>query len=530
MTMRWLDFAIVCAYIFGLTLLGLRFRRRQTSTEAYFVAKRSIPSWAMGISLLATLISSVTFVAYPGSAYDKDWSLLVPGLMVLVVLALVGSVIIPFYREAVGMSAYEYFGRRFGRPTRIYGSVAFAIGHFSKMGFVFYLLGLTINSMTGWSIDRVILIIGVLTIFYTFVGGFEAVIWSDVVQGFFLLAGLLVSLGYVLFLPPGGPAAVLRVAAAHHKFSLGAFSGGFSKPIIPVLLIYGFFWYLQKYTADQPVVQRYLVAKSDRAALRGVSFGALLCVPIWTLFMLVGTCLWSYYRLTGERLPAYITKADQMFPYFLSTHLPPGLTGLFMAALVGAAMCALSSDLNSFAVVGVEDIYRLMRPSVSDVKRLHMGRYIVAVAGILCVGTALALAHTKGSALSLWFTVSAVASGGLAGLFLLAFLSPHANAKGVYAGLGAALTFTVWATLTLSQKPIVDLGRFNFPWHDYMIGAIAHVLVLGVGSIASIVLSGTRKAGKWNEMTLWGWLRKQRNGVETPLGSAERARNGAAAN
>src|SRR5579862_3255391 len=117
---RWLDLGIMLVYLIAMVSVGVRFARKQTGTEAYFVAKRSIPSWAMGLSLVATLITSVTFVAYPGSSYGKDWSLLVPGFMVVGVLALVGAVIIPFYRHVVGMSAYEYFGKRFGRPTRIY--------------------------------------------------------------------------------------------------------------------------------------------------------------------------------------------------------------------------------------------------------------------------------------------------------------------------------------------------------------------------------------------------------------------------
>src|SRR6478672_6581513 len=161
-SVRWLDGLVVFVYLAGLTLLGLRFSRRQTSTEAYFVAKRSIPSWAMGISILATLITSVTFIAYPGSAYAKNWSLLVPGFMVIVIMILVGSVIIPFYRQEVGMSAYEYFGKRFGAPTRMYSSIAFALNHFSKMGFVLYLVALTVNSMTGWNVEQIINVIGVL--------------------------------------------------------------------------------------------------------------------------------------------------------------------------------------------------------------------------------------------------------------------------------------------------------------------------------------------------------------------------------
>jgi solute:Na+ symporter, SSS family len=509
-TMRWLDLAVVCAYILGLTLLGLRFSRRQTSTEAYFVGRRSIPSWAMGMSLLATLITSLTFIAYPGSAYASNWSLLVPGFMVVVVLVLVGADVIPLYRHAVGMSAYEYFGKLYVYQARVYASVAFALGHFSKMGFVLYVLALTINSMTGWNMDQVIVVVGIFTILYTYLGGMEAVIWTDVVQGILLWVGVFVCLGYLLFLPPGGPVAVFQIAAANHKFSLGELSGDWSRPTIPVLVIYGFFWYLQKYTADQPIVQRYLTSKSDGAAIRGVAMGALLCVPVWTLFMLVGTCLWSFYRLTGERLPEYITKADQIFPHFLSTHLPAGIAGIFMAALMGAAMCALASDLNSFAVVGVEDIYRLFRPNSADAQRLRVGHYIVALCGALCVGTALVLAHTKGSALSLWFTVSAIASGGLAGLFLLAFLCPRAHSRGVYAGIAASSAFTAWATLTLTDKRLVDLGRFNFPWHDYMIGATAHVILLGVGYAASRILPPPdRERGPWTGITIGQWLRSR---------------------
>src|SRR5215469_10681087 len=133
-TVRWLDLLVIVAYMVTLILVGIRFSRRQTSTERYFVAKRTVPAWAMGLSLLATLISSVTFIAYPGSAYAGDWSNLVPGFMVVVALALVGLVMIPFFRHVVGTSAYEYFGKRFGYGARVYASIAFAAGHFSKMG------------------------------------------------------------------------------------------------------------------------------------------------------------------------------------------------------------------------------------------------------------------------------------------------------------------------------------------------------------------------------------------------------------
>ncbi len=504
--MRSVDLILVALYIVVTTGIGLRFARRQTSTESYFVARRSIPPWAVGMSTMATLVSSVTFVAYPGSAYGGDWSNLVPGFLLIVVLALAGRILIPFYRQAVRMSAYEYFGSRFGTPARIYGSLAFALGHFGKMGFVYYLVALTAHSVTGWSMDAIILAIGLVTVLYTLLGGIEAVVWTDVVQGLVMWAGIFLALGFLLFLPPGGPGAFLETAAASGKISLGETSWDFSRATIPVLVLYGFFWYLQKYAADQTLVQRYLLAKSDRLALRGIAIGALQTLPLWALFMLIGTCTWSYYRLTGLRLPAHISKADQVFPYFLATELPPGAAGVFLAALMAAAMSTLSSDLNCIAMVGVEDVYRRLRPQAGDALRLRMGKLLVAVVGALGVVMAEILAHSTGSALSMWFNVSAILSGGLAGLFTLAFLSRRANARGVWAGILACIVFTAWATLTSGQNRWLDLGAFNYPWHELTIGVVGHVVLAGIGYLASL-LSGARRDE--SAVTLWSWLRRR---------------------
>ncbi len=506
--MRWLDLLVIAVYMGGLVLLGLRFARRQTSTERYFVAKRSIPGWAAGMSLLATLISSVTFIAYPGSAYAGDWANLVPGLMVPAVLAVCVFVVIPFYRHVVEMSAYEYFGRRFGYRARVYSTIAYALGHFSKMGFVFYLLALTVSSMTGWNTDRVILLVGAITVSYTLVGGIEAVIWADVVQGFALWVGILICLGYLLFLPAGGPAAIWSAAWQSHKISLGSTAPDLGRPTILVLSLYGFFYYLQRYTADQTVVQRYLVARSDRAAVRGIALGSLLCVPVWTLFMLIGTLCWAFYRTTGEKLPAYVTKSDQVFPYFITTHIPPGLAGLFLAALFGAAMANLSSDFNSLSAIAVEDYYRVFRPASSERRRLIVAKAAVAVTGMLCIVVATILAHTNGTALSLWYTVSAIVAGGLAGLFLLAFFCGRAGPVAAWIGILASLVFTIWATLTLDGGKLWNLGRFNFPMHNYMIGVIGHVVVLAGGYLASFVFPNRDPASRG--LTLWGWLARRK--------------------
>jgi solute:Na+ symporter, SSS family len=512
--LRWPDAAVIVAYLSVLAGIGFRFSRRQTSTERYFTARRSIPGWATGLSLLATLISSVTFIGYPGSAFAGDWSNLVPGLTVLLIMPVTAAVIIPFYRHHVGVSAYEYFGKRFGYPARAYGSIAYAAGHLSKMGFVFYLLALTVSGMSGWNTERVILSVGAITVCYTLAGGIEGVIWADVVQGFALWAGLLISLGYLLLGPAAGPGAMLQAAWSSGKIALGSPALDFSKPTFWVLSVYGLFYYFQRYACDQTVVQRYLAARSDRDASRGVQIGSYLCIPVWTLFMLAGTLCWVYFRSGGEPLPSYAAKADQAFPFFISTHIPSGLAGLFVAALFGAAMSNLSADLNALSAVGVEDYFRAFRPHASERRRLLCAKLLVAAFGALCVAVATALAHTNGAALSMWYTVSAIASGGLFGLFLLAFLVPRAGAVAAYSGIAASLLFTAYATLTADGGKLWNLGRFNFPLHAYMIGVIGHVVLVMIGLAVSAVAPNRNASSR---QLAWGGERRK-TAIASPAG------------
>ena len=509
-SLRWLDLAVIVIYMGAMLMVGRSFAKSQTSTEAYFVAKRSIPHWAMGVSIYATLITSITFIAYPGSAYAGNWAELVPGFMVIGVLLLVGLVIIPFFRHAVGMSVYEYFEKRFGYGARAYSALAFTLGHFSKMGFVFYTLALTVSSMTGWNIYAVMIVTGAVTIYYTVIGGLEAVIWTDVIQGFIKCFGIIVCLGWLFVNMPGGIGVAFDLAASKHKFALGTFDFNLAnKGSFWVMSLYGFFWYLQKYVADQTLVQRYLVAKNDRDALKGVALGALLCVPAWTLFMLIGTLVWAYYQLSHEVLPAFVDKPDKIFPYFLATKIPAGLAGLFMAALFSAAMSMLSSDLNCLSVVGVEDYYRKLRPNTTDQHRLFVGKLIVGVCGVLAVLVAVIIAWKSERVLSFWFTTSSIVAGGLAGLFLLAFLSPRANRQGALAGIVACLIFTSYATLTSGKDRVLDFGQYNFPWAGVMIGVVAHVVLLAVGYLVSLAFASEASATR--AMTLWGWLERRRS-------------------
>jgi len=204
------------------------------------------------------------------------------------------------------------------------------------------------------------------------------------------------------------------------------------------------------------------------------------------------------------------------------TKIPPGLAGLFMAAVLAAGMSTLSSDLNCLSAVGVEDYYRKLRPNATDARRLFMGKLIVGVCGFTAVGIAAFIAWKSERVLSLYYAVSSIISGGLAGLFLLAFFSRRANKQGVWIGLSANLIFTAWATLTSGKNMMLDLGQYNFPWAGVMIGVTGHVVVLVVGLGASFLFPPGGKA----EWTLWGWLKLRGNSSEGAAGKVDaRSRN-----
>jgi SSS family solute:Na+ symporter len=382
---------------------------------------------------------------------------------------------------------------------------------------VFYTLSLTISVITGWDMYAVMVVTGAVTVFYTVIGGLEAVIWTDVIQGFIKCIGIVVCIGFLLYLMPGGPSAAFDLAWKNNKFSLGRLDFDFTKSgSVWVMTLYGFFWYLQKYTADQTLVQRYLVAKTDREAIKGVALGALLCVPAWVLFMLIGTLLWAYYQLSGQSLPPEVlAEKDRIFPHFLTTKMPAGLAGLFMASLLSAAMSMVSSDLNCLSVVGVEDYYRRFRPDSTDQQRLRVGKIIVVVCGAVAVGIGIIIKRYSERVLSSYYIVTSVIAAGLAGLFLLAFLCSRANKGGATVGIVLCLIFTSYASLTNGKNPVLDLGKYNFTLHKVMIGVVGHVVLLLGGYLASFLFPAPGPESK--ALTLWGWLaaRKLNPGTET---------------
>jgi SSS family solute:Na+ symporter len=328
-----------------------------------------------------------------------------------------------------------------------------------------------------------------------------------------LFASGIICFCVLIFSVDGGPAAVWEVASTNGRTGFGPYDIDFTRLTFVVMAINGAFYAIQKYGTDQTVVQRYLTARSDKSAIRASLLGILLTVPVWTLFMFIGTALFVYYR--QQPLPGGL-RSDAVFPYFIMTKLPTGIIGFILSAMISAAICSLSADLNSLAAVGVEDYYKKMRPGKPDKSYLRAGRWIVVISGLISIliGGMYLQAGSEG-VLGVVFTLYAIFSGGIVGIFLLGVFSARANRQGITIGIFACILFTAYAFLTSTpiglgddKFLLLDMGSLNFTHHKLMLGVYSHLIVIGVGYVASLFFP---KPLIDKNLLYSGWLQARRN-------------------
>ena len=507
--MHWIDYTIVLISIAAAIGMGMYFAHRQKDTSTYFAGGGKIPAWAVGISIFATLISSVTFLAYPGAAYAGNWILLVQGLMVPIVLVALIGIIVPLFRKVIRLSTYEYFERRFGLFARLYSSFAFTLGHFSKAGTVFFLVSMALATFLNINIYSIVLVLGITIIILTLLGGMEAIVWMDVVQGALLIGGGIICILILMFGIDGGPSELFRIAGEYDKIDFGPYDWSLSELCFLVMVLNGIFYALQKYGTDQTIVQRYLAAKNDREAKKAAYIGA--------LFMFIGTALFAYYHAQGAPLLPEDLKADEVFPYFIAHELPVGIRGLIIAALAAAAISSLDADLNCLSAIAVQDYYVRFRKHTDDKQQLRFGKWMVVIAGAGAIGVACLYISWGGEGvLGALFSLYAIFSAGIVGIFMLGLFSRRANKQGLYIGIAAAVLFTAYAVLTSTKvdihgtgvkETLLDLGDWNFTHHKYMLGVYSHLIVLVVGYLASYLFK-TPLADK--ELTIWGYFEEKK--------------------
>lgn len=477
------DLAVLLAYLVGVTGFGCWFYRRNRESERFMSAGRSLPGWAVGLSIFGSYVSSISFLANPGKSYADNWNAFVFALTLPVTALIAVKWFVPFYRRSGDLSAYHHLEKRFGPWACTYAVVCYILTQVARLGTILYLLALALVPLTGWDIRAIILVAGAVIIVYPLVGGTEAVVWTGVVQALVLVGGALAAVAVILFQMPGGASGIFTVAAAHDKFSLGSLGGGLGRSTFWVVLVYGLVINLQNFGIDQSYVQRYVTAKSDAAAARSVWVGALLYLPVGAAFFFIGTALFAFYAAQPELLPTGI-KADAVFPHFISTQLPAGLAGLVIAGLCAAAM---DSNLNCMATLFLNDLYRRhLRPQATEQEAMRVLYASTLGFGMICVGAALAMISIK-SALDVWWELAGIFGGGMLGLFLLGRLVPRAGGRAGLAGVAAGVVVILW--MTLSPKLAWWPEAWRSPFHGFMVIVFGTLAVLLAGGLSALLAS-----------------------------------------
>lgn len=477
----FLDYAVVGVYFAAMIAMGAYFSRGETNTETFFLGGRSVPWWAVGLSIFGTSISSITYLAIPAKAYTGDWVNLIGNLMILLIVPLITFFYIPAFRRAPITTAYEYLETRFNLAIRIYGSIVFLLFQAGRIAIVLYLPALVLSASTGLSVEFSILTMGVITTIYTVIGGVEAVIWTDVVQSIVLIGGALLALVIAIAHIDDGFTGLATLAAAEGKTNWFIFTDDWSVAAIWVVVLGNTFAMFYPATADQTIVQRYLTTATAKEANRAVWTNALLTVPVSFLFFGLGTALWGYFKAHPEQLDPTMPN-DAILPIFVMETFPVGLRSTLIAGVFAAAMSSLSASMNSLAAVAVNDYYKRFVPGLPDATALRAAKIITLLVGVAGTLGALIIAWTQATSLfDEWLRWLGLIGGGLAGIVALGVFTKHANGPGAVIGALASAAAVAWINTTTA--------------HFFLYAVVGFLTAFVIGYLASLPF-GIRPASK----------------------------------
>jgi SSS family transporter len=447
--LRFLDIAIVLGYLAGVVAAGAFFARRQKTTAQYFLGGRRVPWWAISASIVATETSTITFLSVPGLVFRDGGDF---GFLQLVFGYLLGRVVIsllliPSYFRRELLTVYQLLQTRFGGAVKALAAGLFVVMRIVADGVrllltAFVLAAVYAAVFGGAGMDAAvvgsILVIGIVMILFTYLGGIEAVIWVEVVQLGIYVAGAIAAAAVLLARIPGGWDEALALGKAYGKFRLFHFEWDWAKPFtFWAGLIGGCFLTMSTHGTDQYLVQRYLCTDRPRRASAALLASGVVVLAQFAGFLVIGVLLFAFYRPfeTGFAL-----TGDRVFADFIIRHLPSGLSGLVVAAIFAAAM---SSSLNAIAATAVSDLYRPAVPGREDRHYLVVSRWLTLLAGAAQIAVALAIRGMTRSALDAALSVASILNGPVLGVFLLGAFSRRAGKGAAFAGMAAGLAAVV---------------------------------------------------------------------------------------
>jgi solute:Na+ symporter, SSS family len=496
------DLIVIAVYLVGTVAIGAWMSRSQTTVTDYFVSGRDVPWWAVAGSIVATETSTVTFISVPGFAFGGDFTFLQLATGYLIGRVVVSVLFVPAYFRGELLTVYQLLGERFGGQVKQLASTLFLVTRSLADGFRLFATGLVLaalllampsmDAQVGALLPGAdpavavliasIAIIGAATIVYTFLGGMAAVIWTDVVQLVIYLVGAAVAAVLLLQAIPGGWSEVTSVAAAGNKFRLFDFTFDLTRGYtFWAGVVGGAFLTTATHGTDQMMVQRYLCSRTTGQARTALLVSGVVVFAQFALFLLIGTMLYVYYTGHASAELAAITsggrvQTDRVFPHFIVTHLPPGISGLVVAAIFAAAMSTLSSSLNSSAAAAVGDFYLpLTGRRRSDAHYLAVSRGLTITFGLIQVAIAIGAIAFSRRVVDEVLGIASFTNGVILGVFLLGTLSGRVQRRGAFAGMAAG------AAVMLAVKLLTPV---NWQWY-VLIGSLT---TLGAGIAASRVL------------------------------------------
>jgi SSS family transporter len=483
--LRFVDLLLVLAYLAGITLFGLRFRKKngERSLRSYFLADRNVPWWAIALSIVAAETSTLTVISVPGLAFTSDF-----GFLQLVMGYLLGRIAIcilflPRYFRGDLLTAYQLIGHRFGERLQRLTALLFLVMRAAAEGVRVFAVAIVVGVALGTGDIVSIAILSALTLLYTFEGGMTAVIWTDVVQMVLYVLGSLTALWTVCHKIPGGWHTLLAASSAAHKLTVFHFSWSITQTYtFQAGIIGGCFLTMASHGTDQLMVQRLLAAKNLRESRLALLSSGLIVFFQFTLFLLIGAGMFIYYRHPQLGLgPGPALSADRLFPSFIVHEMPVGIAGLMVAAVLAAAMSNLSAALNSLSSTTVVDFYAPRHPEATDQKKTRLSRIMTIVWAAVLFILAM-LSRRGGHVVEIGLSIASVLWGAMLGVFLLGTLTRRATENGTMVGMvaGVAVNLFLW----LQPAPI----HIPFPGHPFILPKVSWAWFVMIGALVTALL------------------------------------------
>lgn len=462
--MTGIDFLVLGVYFIAILGVGIWSGRGQKTPDDYFLGGRRQPWLVVGLSILATELSALTFVVVPGESFTKncEWLQLYFGSFVGRML-IVWLLLPAFYRGRV-TTVYEYLGRRFGQWTRRTASLLFFASRIIGSGLRLLAASIAVSIVFDWPLVAVIFGCAVVAVAYTVFGGIKAIIWTDALQALVFLGGASVALVCLVAATPGTVAEHLRTAADAGKLDVFNWDLNLNNDhAFLVLFIHTLFLNAAVFGTDQDLTQRMLTCSNVRDGQRSLTFSAMVGLPVVSLFLAVGVMMWVYYNALPELGPPQDIAPEKVFPFYIANGLPAGwgLRGLLAAGLFAAAMSSLDSALGALSASAVIDFYRpLVAPDRPPAHYVRAGRVFVVVFAAMLVAIAIAFAE-RGDLLREAFGWASLIFGPLLGIFMLAVLTKHRGHDRInpIAMLSAVLVLGVLKFTQPADHPIIA-----WPW------------------------------------------------------------------